>query len=94
MTFDDLDNEIKLYDIFVTQGKKRIEVERGPLSDDVREVVRLGLKRGWLISRPARPAYDSGVVINGYYELTYSGKAWFEKRKDDLRRSSTGSEAA
>lgn len=78
MTIEDLSNEIKLYEIFAVEGKDRINVPRGPLPDDVREVVRLGLRFGYLKTDPVH--WILGETQNGY-SLTHTGKAWLEKRK-------------
>lgn len=86
MTFEDLENEVKLHQHFVVEGNSTLEFHRGPFPDEWREPVRLGCKRAWLRKdthwRPASTQFGRRYSEPVYvYTLTEHGRDRFFNRK-------------
>lgn len=87
MTFEDLENEVKLHQYFVVEGNSTLEIPRGLFPEEWREPVRLGLRWAWLRQDTHWRWNTDEAIARGYsepvtvYTLTEHGRKRFFNRK-------------
>ncbi len=88
MTIEDLANEIKLHRYFVEEGNSSLQDDhRGPINEEWREAIRLGLRHAWIRKEIHWRWNSNGAISRGYnepvhvYTLTEHGRDRFFNRK-------------